>query len=489
MLRLLLQSLLAAVSAIYVPVIAAQPDDGVIPLENCDLSLPGTTMTAPARCGRFAVPENPAAPDGKKIELRVAVVPAARRDVRPDPLFIFAGGPGQAATEAYVMMRWALAEIRENRDIVLVDQRGTGGSAPLDCPPPEDTSFETIVDLDVTRKHITRCLSELEADPRFYTTSIAMGDYDAVRRALGYEQINLFGVSYGTRAAQVYYRLYPDSVRSIILDSSVPMRLILGTEHAPVLDTTVEAVLADCRAQTDCAERFPVDMNDLRALVARLRDEPQTTQVPHPATGELLSVPVNGDTLAAAVRFLSYSAPSQATLPLLLHEATVDGSLERLTSQAMMIFTSLSEMLSQGMELSVLCSEDLREPPTDLDFAGTLLGNTMLEVTAISCGIWPKGEVPAGFHDPVSGSVPVLLMSGSRDPVTPPSYGDEVAAHFPNSVHLVGEGLGHAVFSHACMRRMTLEFLELADPTTIDTGCVDNIEGAPFFTTLVGPAP
>lgn len=487
--RRLQTALLVAASFLGAVGLAAQPEGNTIELQNCDLTLPGTTLTAPARCGTYSVAENPLDPTGRQIVLRLAVVPAARRDARPDPLFIFAGGPGQAATEAYVMMRWALSEIRADRDIVLLDQRGTGGSAAMDCGSEEDAAFEFVVNEEQIREHVTRCLNELDADPRYYTTSIAMGDYDAVRRALGYEQINLFGVSYGTRAAQVYYRLFPQTVRSMILDSSVPMRLRLGTEHAPMLDRTVEAILADCRAQDDCAESFPVDMEALRSLISDLRETPRTTELPHPSTGEMVSVPVNGDTLAAAIRFLSYSAPTQAAMPLLLHEATADASLERLTSQAMMIFASLSQMISQGMELSVMCSEDLRSPPDNLDYSDTLLGNTMLEAAAVSCSIWPKGEVPQDFHDPVGGDIPLLLMSGSRDPVTPASYGDEVAEHFTNNVHIVGDGLGHSVFSNYCMRGVAEEFLELADPASVDTSCVDAIRGNPFFTTLMGPAP
>jgi pimeloyl-ACP methyl ester carboxylesterase len=480
---------LSAAIALYGTAAWGQPDDSLIAFENCELTLPGTTWTAPARCGSHRVAENPADLAGRQIDLHVAVVPAARRDARPDPLFLFAGGPGQAASEAYVMLRWVLDDIREQRDIVLIDQRGTGRSHPLDCEIDETESLDTSVDTERIREMTGECLATLDADPRFYTTSIAMRDYDEVRAALGYERINLLGISYGTRAAQVYYRSYPERVRSMILDGAVPMRLVLGAEHGPKLDRAVAAILDDCQRVEACRSRFPVSMTDVRQLMDELRETPREIRFVHPLTGEEQDLRVHDETLAVAIRFLSYQAESQATLPLLLHEATAAGDLRRLAAQAMMIMGQLTSTISRGMELSVICSEDIPWLDRSVDAGETLLGDVLLQVMRSSCEIWPRGEVAEDFRAAVSGDVPVLLLSGSRDPVTPPSYADELSEYFPRHVHLVAEGRGHSVISHFCMRNIAQRFIESADPAALDTDCVGDIEAAPFFTNLLGPGP
>jgi pimeloyl-ACP methyl ester carboxylesterase len=203
----------------------------VLSLETCELVVPGTPLTALAECGWFEVAENPAEPEGRKIKLRVARVPAKDRTTEPDPLIIFAGGPGQAATEIWPMMSHAIRKVNENRDILLIDQRGTGQSNSLKCPQVE-LEEALGLDWDDLARSTRECLESLDGDPRFYTTTIAMHDIDAVRAAMGYEQVNLWGGSYGTRAAQVYLNLYPDRVRSVVLDGVVPQTLALGSEHA-----------------------------------------------------------------------------------------------------------------------------------------------------------------------------------------------------------------------------------------------------------------
>jgi len=479
-------TLLAALSLL--PGSAAAADDSPIPLTNCDLNLPGTTWTAPARCGWFDVPENPGAPDGRQVRLRVAVVPAARKGAQADPLFLLSGGPGSAATESYVMLQWVLAKIREQRDIVLIDQRGTGQSSPLDCPRGTEDSLDEEPDPSTVRKLLLNCVEAQQGDPRYYTSTLAVGDFDAVRDALGYQQVNLLGMSYGTRTAQLYYRHHPQRVRSMILDGVVPMELNLGAEHAEMLDRSLQGLLAECAADADCGTRFPVEMDAVRKLVASLRDAPQQLDIIEPQTGKRKSLTVTGDVLAAAIRFLSYDSASQATLPLLLHEAIAEHRLDRLTAQAMMIVGNLSEMISTGMELTVTCSED-HPFMVAADSATAILGNSMLQRLDLACDVWPHIAVDRAFHEPVGGEVPVLLLSGSRDPVTPPSYAEQVAGHFPNHANLVGRGLGHGVLPNTCIRRIAEAFLASANPTSLDTSCLTRIEPAPFFASLLGPTP
>jgi len=467
---------------------AQDPGAGVLTLEPCELTLPNTPITAAAECGKFQVAENPAEQDGRKIELNVARVPASGRSAEPDPVFLFAGGPGQAATEAWLLVAGALRKLNENRDIILIDQRGTGRSNPLKCPAMEiEDALST--DWDALEEMTRICLYGVEGDPRFYTTTIGMQDYDLVRAALGYEAINLWGASYGTRAAQVYLRLFPERVRSVVLDSVVPQELALGVDHAQKLDQAVFRVLNACSADTECGSAFPDTADQLRQLVASLDTQPVETRIDHPTTGEPLDLTFDRDALAASLRFLMYSSDSQALLPLLINEAATSGDMGRLASQMIISTSGLDEMIALGMEMSVMCAEDFPFFPLDDSKAGLLMGNTMIEASRIQCGVWPRGDVPPGFHDPVVSDKPVLLLSGELDPVTPPEYAEQVAEHLSNSMHLVAPGQGHSVSVRGCIGDLVAEFVDQAGFEGIDTSCIEQLQATPYFTSLTGPNP
>ncbi len=464
-------------------------DSNQIDFSNCTLALPGTNYTATARCGFLEVPENPAAPDGRKIRLHIAIATATGQSVEADPIFFFAGGPGQAASETWVMLQRTLKQLRKHRDIVMIDQRGTGQSNKLACKtePVEDLNQE--VDLDLIREETEKCLEALDGDPRYYTTTIAMGDYNAVRMAMGYDRINLIGVSYGTRAAQVYLRQFPQTVRSMTLDSVLPMQLALGQEHALMLDHSVQTVLADCARDAACNSLYPNHAKELSTLFRQLREQAQQITITNPLNGEPQEMRLSADTLAAAIRFLSYSSETQALLPLLVHEAISSGDLRRLASQALLVMSGLNEMLAHGMELSVICSEDYPFIDFDADYSDTLMGNLFLEIIKVQCEVWPHGAVAEGFHAAVVSNLPVLLMSGERDPVTPPVYAATTAKSFPNSLNLVARGQAHSVMKNVCLRDITTEFIEKGSVARLATECVKNIQPAPFFSSLLGPEP
>ena len=453
------------------------------------LSLPGTNLTANARCGSFEVAENPAQPEGRKINLKIAIAPATGKTTEPDPVFFFAGGPGQAASETWVMIRSTLNKIRKSRDIVMIDQRGTGGSNKLACESEIEEDLNQEIDLDLIRSETEKCLADLDGDPRFYTTTIAMGDYNLVRKAMGYEKINIMGVSYGTRAAQVYLRLFPETVRSVTLDSVVPMQLALGQEHAPMLDQSVASVFEDCSEDQSCNSLFPGQAEELNALFMQLREQPRQITIINPVSGKPQEMRLTADTLAVAIRFLSYASETQALIPLLVHEALTTGDLSRLASQAILVMAGLNEMLSRGMELSVLCTEDYPVIDQSADYSDTLIGNLMLEIIDLQCKVWPHGEVDEDFHQPVVSDLPVLLMSGERDPVTPPHYAALTAESFPNSLNLVARGQSHSVMKNICLREITTRFIAAGSVEDLDTSCVQDIRPAPFFTSLLGPNP
>jgi len=382
-----------------------------------------------------------------------------------------------------------LNKIRKSRDIVMIDQRGTGGSNKLECKTETEEDLNQEIDLELVRTETEKCLTELEGDPRLYTTTIAMGDYNRVREAMGYDMINIMGVSYGTRAAQVYLRLFPQTVRTVTLDSVVPMQLALGQEHALMLDRSVQTVFDDCAEDEACNSLYPQQAEELKALFTQLRDEPRQITIINPVSGEPQLMHLTADTLAVAIRFLSYASETQALIPLLVHEAIDTGDLSRLASQAILVMSGLNEMLSKGMELSVMCSEDYPHFDFSADYGDTLMGNLLLEIVSLQCKVWPQGEIPEGFHTPVVSDLPVLLMSGERDPVTPPQYADTVAETFSNSLNLVARGQAHSVMKNVCLRNITTQFIEKGSIADLDTSCAQSIQPSPFFTSLLGPDP
>jgi len=472
------------------PITLAQESgqDKDINLETCELVVPGTPLSTMAECGWLEVAENPAEPEGRKISIRVARVPAAGRTSEPDPLLFFAGGPGQAATETWPIVAGGLRKLNENRDILLIDQRGTGQSNPLRCPQLE---LEEMLNFDWDDlAHTTReCLESLDDDPRFYTTTIAMQDFDKVRAALGYDSVNLFGVSYGTRAAQVYLRLFPDRVRTMVLDSVVPQTLALGTDHAENLDHALYRVLEACDEDSDCHDAFPGSAQKLSELVKKLDETPMETTVIHPTTGKPHELTFDREVMASSLRFLTYTSDTQAMLPLLVFEAATENHFERLASQMLIAATGLQQSIAQGMELSVICSEDFPFFPNNSDNSQYLMGDLMLKASRIQCGIWPTDPAPADFHEPVHSDIPVLLLSGELDPVTPPPYAEQLLPWFPNATHLIAPGQGHSVTGRGCLGKLVSEFIIAGSMEELDTACIEQMQSTPYFISLTGPKP
>jgi pimeloyl-ACP methyl ester carboxylesterase len=461
-------------------------------LEPCRIADIQGLVSVEARCGRLAVPENPDEPTGRRIELALAVVPAIAMTAKPDPLFLIAGGPGQGTIEGYTAHLAAFAHIRRERDLVLVDQRGTGGSHRLDCPIDED--LLATGDLPPARiKTLARkCLATLPNGVEFYTTSVAVRDLDAVRAALGYERINLFAGSYGTRVAQHYLRRYPDRVRSVVLDGVIPPALSFVPRIAIESQAALSRVFARCAADAACNRRFP-DLSDQFARVdARLREGSIPLTLPDPVSGVARRLEVTRGHLVVMARMLTYSAWAASILPLVVHEAATHDNFVPLAAQGEMIGKDLERMIAMGMHNSVVCAEDAP------GFAGavarealeaTTIGAAMQDGMAAICEIWPRGPVDTDFHRPLDSEVPALLLSGEFDPATPASYGAEAAKGFGNGRHLVVPGQGHGQISQPCIQRIVRQFIDAGSVAGLETGCLGTIEAAPFFLSFSGPAP
>lgn len=454
-------------------------------LEPCRLSGLGVA----ARCGSARVFEDRAAAQGRSIDLRVAVVPALASNPRPDPLFLLVGGPGQAATEAGAQVAEALRDVLRHRDIVLVDQRGTGKSNPLRC---ESDQHQPLQDLFAPRPSADKtraCHAALGADTRQYATPTAMDDLDEVRAALGYEQINLWGGSYGTRAALVYLRQHPERVRSLVLDGSAPFAIQLPLHVARDAQRALDLLFADCQSDADCQQTFPDVREHFEELLGRLSSGGLDVSVSHPLNGAPLALRIERAGLTSAVRNLLYVPELAGLLPLAIEHAR-NGDFGTFVASADAFSRGVS--LSTGMFLSVVCAEDV--PYIDAARAeqlgrGTFLGADWLREVRAECDDWPAAQLPPSYFEPVLSDVPALLLSGNLDPVTPPSWGELVATGLRHSRHLVVPGAGHGTTPLGCMPELIAEFLEHRDPAALDAACIERLVRPAYFTGLQGPNP
>ena len=462
-------------------------------LTPCEIEHPLRRAVLAAECGVLRVPENPQQPDGRQIGLHVARVPAISRRKQPDPLFVLAGGPGAAAGAFYASVAGAFARILRERDIVLVDQRGTGGSNALECPESEDLTGRAS---DAETAASTRaCLALLapRADVRYYTTSLAVRDLEQVRAALGYERINLYGSSYGTRVAQHYLRHFPARTRSVILDGVVPVAQPVGPSAAIDAEGALERILRRCAQDSACRERFGDPASDYHAVRAALRVSTVPISVRDPTTGDDRSFEFGADHLASVLRLLSYTSEYAALLPLVLHAAASQEDYAPLAAQYLMVERAYAQSIAVGMHNSVVCAEDVplfaAYAVDRARLASTYLGTRQLDGLAHVCRVWPRGEVDADLHAPLTSAAPALLLSGSDDPVTPPAFAHEAARSFTHHLEVVLEGFGHGQLTAPCVDRVMAQFVARGSVEGLDVSCVRAARPLPFFTSLNGPAP
>ena len=464
----------------------------------CMLQHPSGLSVVKAECATMEVPENPSG-QGRRITLSIARVPAVSERKAPDPLFVLAGGPGMGAQEMYTATAGAFTRINRDRDILLLDQRGTGRSTPLRCK-----SDPTLLDLDkplptgaardaLVDSWTRECLDSLRAqhDVAQYTTSVAVRDLDAVRAALGYDRVNLYGVSYGTRVAQHYLRRYPDRVRSVVLDGVVPPGLAVGPAIATDAEAALGMILRRCAAQPGCRKAFGDPADAYRTLRTRLAAAPREVRIADPRTGEPRTLLFGPSQLATALRLTSYSADTAALLPVALHEAAAKDNFTPLAASLLMQVDTVPDAIALGMHNTVVCTEDLPFVG-EVDrarLAATYMGTDIIDPLRRVCALWPRGPLDDGLRRPLSSTVPVLLLSGSADPVTPPAYAEAVLRGLADARHVVLQDEGHGQLGAPCMDRVLRDFLASPVPAKLDLKCLDKRGAAPFSTSLAGPAP
>jgi pimeloyl-ACP methyl ester carboxylesterase len=478
----------AACGAWLQPAAAAAPAPS-LSLHECRLEHPLRLDSLAARCGVLKVPEDRSAPDGATIDLSIAVVPALNRRATAAPLFLLAGGPGQGATAMYVGLAAAFTRVNRDHDIVLVDQRGTGGSAPLSCNYPDDWQAVDNV-IPALRQATAACLQKYGDRVRFYTTSAAVADLAAVVKALNVAAIDLYGVSYGTRVAELYMRRYPESVHAAILDGVTVPEQAIGPETPLDGERALDLIVTRCMNSKDCAAAYPQLQQDLDGLRRQFGPQKSTLVIDDPSSGLPLPLQFNRSMLNASLRFLSYSANQASLLPTLVHQAA-QGALAPLAAQTVMTARQVSDQLASGMQNSVICSEDvpLFAGADRAAISRTYQGADQLDAFLEICKLWPRGPVDPDLHRPLRSAIPTLLLSGEADPVTPPADAERAARGIAHHRHLVLSGEGHGQVATGCVPKLMAEFLSAAAPEKLDAACLEQHRPVPFFVSMTGPAP
>lgn len=472
---------------------AGQRRFGSIAFKPCTLSGPMSPGSIDAQCARFEVPEDPAKPQGRLVALNIAWLPARdQAGGTADPVFFLAGGPGQAATEYAAQIDLALRDVRKTRDIVLIDQRGTGKLSPLTCRDANGRELElpTAAENDAAAiaDYASRCAQALQdkADPRLYTTTQAVSDLDAVRAALGVAQVNLVGVSYGTRVAQQFAARYPQHTRTLVLDGVAPNDLVVGGEFARTFERALTLQVAHCQSLPGCRKRFPRDLHQqLVDVKQRLEAAPVEVEYRDPSSGERKRDTLTADTVVGVTHLFSYMPQMASLLPVVIDEAD-RGQYAPLMALADLMTRSVGGQMTRGMQWSVICAEDADRYRADPADAGTVLGPDMASAFFAACRTWPKGARPAEFTRPLKTDVPTLLLSGEIDPVTPPEFAERVREGLPNARHLVLRGQGHNVGGVGCLPKLVGQFIESRDAKALDAKCLDAIGYVPPFTSFNG---
>ncbi len=431
-------------------------------------------------CGTISVWENRSAKSGRTLALKLMVLPSTSDHPAPGAFFPLAGGPGQSALEAYPAMGLVNA-IRKQRDIVLVDQRGTGESAPLLCElrDPKQAMGE---DLPVERVKACREKLSKTADLTQYTTSIFADDLDEVRAALGYAKVDVFGASYGTRAALVYLHRHGEHVRTIALEAVVPPEYRIPGSFARPLQRSIDQVIARCAADLPCHTRYPALQQEFTSVLERLEKVPAQVEI-QTAEGKQ-TVTISKPIFVQYLRPLLYLPQGINQFPYIVHKA-YGNDFKIYAAVAVQLRLAAGKAINRNLSLSVSCSEDIpgtTEAMIREETAGTPLGDFQVRQYQNACAEWPHAAIPPDFHQAVRSSVPALFISGALDPATPPSISEDQARRLTNSQVLVLPNGTHGTGS-ACVDGILSSFVETA--TKVDTSCTAFMKLGDF---LIAPA-
>lgn len=445
---------------------AATAPPAPAPLSACTIP----DLHRPARCGVIEVAEDARRPKVRRIGLYVVVVPAAESGAaQPDPILFLSGGPGQAATDSVADIGASLASYNHDRDLVFIDQRGTGRSAPLNCPLFSPEHPEANLRDFLPPEAVARCAKALQGtvDVAKFSFRQFADDLEAVRKALGYGRVNLYGLSYGTRAAQHYMRAYPESVRTAYLGSLVPIDIATPLPFARAAQTVLDKTFAACEADAACAKAYPDLKREFSTVMARL-DARVSVKLP----GSDVSTPLSRGRVAEYLRYLLYTTDTAADVPWLIHR-TYLGDWALLAGGILDHARNFDSGFSSGLFLTLTCNEDvafLREQDIEPDTNGTFLGDYRVRNQQAACAHWPAYPLPPRHRRAFRTDVPTLIVSGDLDPATPLAFTAHAAPGFSRRAELILHGQGHSGWSD-CADRAYRELVKSGSVKTIDTEC------------------
>ena len=460
---------------------SSMSEENKLTLENCHID----GIQQQVKCGTLVVPENYEKPDGTKVSINFAVLPAIDNSDNKTPLMFLAGGPGQAAVELASGLRHVFNEVRKTRDLILVDQRGTGKSSPLKCEGEFEQDVYSLIPEDMNPEEIKTCIAAFDVDLSQYNSENAIRDFDAVRVALGHEKINIYGGSYGTRAGLVYMRLFPDSLRAVVLDSVGPIEVPIGL-FGQSFDRSFKLLLEHCREETTCQQAFPQLEDEFKALVTKLENEPAELDIAHPRLGTQTHFKISKGKFLGAIRLQLYSVSGRSLVPLVIHQAYLGNymPLAGLIAQ-----TDGGIGMYTGLTLNILCNEDfprISEADFIKDANNDFGQDDSHEGLKLACPLWPQYRPSDDFYQPVVANIPTLILSGELDPVTPPSNGDKTASTLPNNHHIVIDNASHTVAMSTCASDIINEFLTTLKPKALDETCLKDVPKESFLTNLNG---
>jgi pimeloyl-ACP methyl ester carboxylesterase len=477
--RLDLSAALLALAVLSAPAARAVP--GAQQGRSCHL--PGSEEAL--RCVSVAVPLDYARPGGASIALHVTLAPAFREAARADPLFILAGGPGEAGSDVVPLLASTFRKTRATRDIVFIDQRGSGRSGKLGCESADEAEALGEAEAEAAAR---ACLLALKQPLAAYTTANAARDLERVRLALGYGQVNLWGGSYGTRLGQAYARAFPASVRALILDGvAAPDQVIPagGRDGQAALD----GLFRQCAADAACAGAYPNLRAEFAGLVERLGRGAIELELTNPRTAEPLRVTMNRRRFLGTVHGILYSPRDSRRLPFLIHRAH-QGRWQSFVarSNAASDF-SVDGGPGLGLYLAVTCAEDYPRLTPQLladDTRGSFLGSAEILRLAGLCQAIGVPAVP--YLAPAPIAAPALMLSGALDPVTPPHRAEAARRSMPRAQHFTVANAGHGISQLGCAPRLLRAFLDQPG-RALDARCLQEIPAPSFLLRSSGPQP
>jgi len=461
--------------------VSSLANDNKLILENCHLG----EIREQVKCGKLEVPENYQKPEGDKISINFAVLPAIDNSEYKTPLMFLAGGPGQAAVELVTGVNQVFREVRKTRDLILVDQRGTGESSALVCEFETINNVYTSLSDELNPQEVKDCVAQFKGDVTQYNSENAIRDFDAVREALNHKKLNIYGGSYGTRAGLVFIRMFPESLDSVVLDSVGPIEVPLGL-FGKSGARSFNLLIDNCTLSESCHKAFPNLAEEFQQVKTRLANKPLKLDILHPRLGTPTTLILDETKFTGNLRFQLYSMNGRSMVPLVIHQAFL-GNYQPLIG--LMASTEGDQIVYTGLLFNIVCNEDIpRLSVADklADAKNNFEGKDSQLAWEMVCPFFPKYRPNENFYQAVTADIPTLILSGNLDPVTPPSNGEYSAKTLPNSHHIIVDNASHGVAMSTCANEIVNEFLTTKLPKELDESCLKDIPQETFMTSVNG---